>query len=109
MDDINVESAFDAVARAALRRGEQDDDLYVGIPLSSHQTFLLIYTHAFLEAVYFILFQFQSCVLPNALICLADIFPTNNVFWPLFTAPVFSVPRDTVEINRTPAENQCAC
>lgn len=29
MDDINVESAFDAVARAALRRGEQDDDLYV--------------------------------------------------------------------------------
>lgn len=29
MDDINVEAAFDAVARAALRRGEQDDDLYV--------------------------------------------------------------------------------
>lgn len=28
MDDINVEAAFDAVARAALRRGEQDDDLY---------------------------------------------------------------------------------
>lgn len=27
MDDINVESAFDAIARAALRRGEKDDDL----------------------------------------------------------------------------------
>eukprot|EP00178_Gracilaria_changii_P001543 TRINITY_DN1209_c2_g1_i1.p3 TRINITY_DN1209_c2_g1~~TRINITY_DN1209_c2_g1_i1.p3 ORF type:complete len:208 (+),score=47.24 TRINITY_DN1209_c2_g1_i1:416-1039(+) len=26
MDDINVEAAFEAVARAALRRGEQDDD-----------------------------------------------------------------------------------
>lgn len=29
MDDINVEAAFDAVARSALRRSEQDDDLYV--------------------------------------------------------------------------------
>lgn len=29
MDDINVDAAFDAVARSALRRGEQDDDLYV--------------------------------------------------------------------------------
>lgn len=27
MEDINVETAFEAVARAALRRGEQDDDL----------------------------------------------------------------------------------
>lgn len=27
MDDINVEAAFEAVARAALTRGEQDDDL----------------------------------------------------------------------------------
>lgn len=27
MDDINVECAFDAVARCALQRGEQDDDL----------------------------------------------------------------------------------
>lgn len=46
MDDINVEAAFDAVARSALRRGEQDDDF---------------------------------------------------------------IPRDTVEINRKPAEDQCAC
>lgn len=28
-DDIHVEEAFDAVARAALRRAEQDEDLYV--------------------------------------------------------------------------------
>lgn len=27
MDDINVEAAFDAVARSGLRRGEQDEDL----------------------------------------------------------------------------------
>lgn len=46
MDDINVEAAFDAVARSALRRSEQDDDF---------------------------------------------------------------IPRDTVEINRKPVEDQCAC
>lgn len=27
MDDINVEAAFDAVARSGLRRGELDEDL----------------------------------------------------------------------------------
>lgn len=46
MDDINVEAAFEAVTRAALRRGEQDDDF---------------------------------------------------------------VPRDTVEINRKPPSEDCAC
>lgn len=46
MDDINVDAAFDAIARSALRRGEQDDDF---------------------------------------------------------------IPRDTVEINRKPVDDQCAC
>lgn len=82
MDDINVEAAFDAVARSALRRGEQDDDLYVTVKFS----FATDYVKPLRVA---------TCPYVRIADCLY--------------AVRCSVPRDTVEINRTPVDSQCAC